>query len=100
MVPGVDNVSNPVLIKMAKHELIYPPTARRSKNQAQVILQALVNEDGWVGDIYVIRTNSENIDFVVSTKQTVSFWLYEPARQAGCPVAVYFTVVADFILHN
>jgi len=96
MMSGVGNVSNPVLIDLSKHDLIYPPSGVKAREDAQVIVQAIVNEDGSVGELFVIRSTTRNVDFSVSTKQTVSFWRYKPARYEGCPVAVYFTVVADF----
>ena len=93
---GVGNVSNPTIIAASKITPLYPEQARLKRGEGIVILQALVYEDGWVGDIEVLRSSGPDPEFKVSAAQTVSFWRYKPAMQDGCPVAAYFTVVANY----
>ncbi len=95
---GGGGVSNPELLPVSKLDVIYPSSARGARQEARVILQAIINEDGWVSDISVIDTDTDNIDFLTAAKQTVSFWRYKPAEHEGCPVAVYFTIVVSWRL--
>lgn len=97
MLAGIEDVENPTLIEITKMEPIYPPDAAYDREAAQVILQAILHEDGSVGDVTVLKSNARNINFNVAAKNTISFWRYEAARKAGCPVTVYFTVVVDFL---
>ncbi len=99
LLAGVDNVSNPILIESSKVDPQYPELARVARVDGQVVLQAIVKEDGVVGDISVIRVNRPNLGFEDSAIDAVRRWLYMPALADCTPVDVYFTVVIDFSLH-
>jgi TonB family protein len=96
---GVNNVSNPILIESTKVDPEYPDLARVARVDGQVILQAIVKEDGVVGDISVIRVNRPNLGFEGAAIEALKRWLYMPALADCTPVEVYFTVVIDFSLH-
>lgn len=88
--------TNPVLLEHVDPE--YPELARVARVHGQVILQALVDVNGRVNDVEVIRTNRPNLGFEESAIEAVLQWRHTPAMQDGVPIQVYFTVVVDFSL--
>jgi protein TonB len=99
LLAGVGDVTNPVLIQESKVEPEYPELARVARLEGNVILQAIIQADGSVGNIEVLRTNRPNMGFEDAAILAVSQWAYKPALQNGRPVEVYFTVFVDFKLH-
>jgi len=99
LLAGVGDVTNPVLIQESKVEPEYPELARVARLEGNVILQAIIQADGSVGSIEVLRTNRPNMGFEDAAILAVSQWAYKPALQNGRPVEVYFTVFVDFKLH-
>lgn len=95
LMAGVDGVTNPKLRR--KIAPSYP--SRGNFETAQVILQAIVDTDGSVGDVRVIRCNNPGKGFERAAKRAVRRWRFDPATKDGKPVAVYFTVVVDFLGH-
>jgi hypothetical protein len=90
-------VSDPVAIESTKLPLIFPPAEEHPGGEsARVVLNALVFEDGVVGNSHVLMSNARNFDFNVTSKQTIAFWRYEPAILDGCPVTVHLTVIVEF----
>jgi protein TonB len=99
LLAGVGNVSNPILIPESKVDPEYPELARVARLEGNVILQAIIHDDGTVGEIEVLRTNRPNMGFEEAAMEAVSQWRYKPALQNGRPVEVYFTVFVNFTLH-
>lgn len=87
-------VTPPVL----KHKLEpeYPEIARRARLEGRVILEAVISATGSVEEVRILR--SSNPLFDEAAIEAVQQWEYEPARQSGRPVAVYFTVDVVFSL--
>jgi protein TonB len=92
LVVGGD-VTAPELIHRVEPE--YPELARLGRLQGKVILEAIINKDGDVEQIKVLRGNQQFND---AAMEAVRQWKYRPALQSGRPVAVYFTVVVEFSL--
>jgi protein TonB len=99
LLAGVGDVTNPILIPESKIEPEYPELARVARLEGNVILQAIIHDDGTVGDIEILRCNRPNMGFEDSAVEAVSQWRYKPALQNGKPVEVYFTVFVEFKLH-
>jgi protein TonB len=95
--PGFDNVTPPVLVQRV--EPIYPELPRRAGLPGEVVLRAVILEDGEVVEIEVLRCNRPNLGFEDAAIRAVSQWRYEPATQFGRSVAVYVTVYVTFTLH-
>jgi protein TonB len=64
----------------------------------RVILQAIIRQDGSVGDIQVLSSPGKNFGFDEAAVEAVRQWRYKPGLQNGKPVDVYFTVVVEFTL--
>jgi protein TonB len=76
----------------------YPEIARKAKVAGRVILQAIVRQDGSVGDIQVLSSPGKSFGFDESAVEALRQWRYKPGLQNGKPVDVYFTVVVEFTL--
>lgn len=89
-------VTPPQLVRRVEPE--YPENARRSGVEGKVILQAVVEEDGTIGSLKLLRAPSLDIGLSDAARRAVSAWKYEPATEYGKPVRVYLTVVVTFKL--
>src|SRR5687768_3335937 len=71
----------------------YPDSVRKEKVSGSVVIQAVVQKDGSVGPLSVVRPVHPDLD--AAALEAVRQWNYEPARQNGQPVAVYLTITVD-----
>jgi TonB family protein len=69
--------------------------ARKARVEGKVILEAVIDTDGSVIDVKVLRS-IPLLD--KSAIEAVRRWKYRPALQQGRPVKVFFTVVVEFNL--
>jgi len=99
LIAGVGDVTNPVRIEETAVQPEYPELARVARLEGNVILQAIVNSDGSVGDVEVLRCNRPNLGFEEAAIEAVQQWRYKPALQNGKPVEVYFTIYVEFTLN-
>ena len=90
---GTDGVTNPEVIPRSKVLPVFPPKFR---GRGQVILQIVVEVNGAVSEISVIRCDRPGKGLEKSAANAVKQWRYKPALKDGKPVPVYFTVVMDF----
>ena len=75
----------------------YPESARRDKIMGLVVLYCMIDVDGTVKDVRVLReANTALSDAAV---EAVRGWRFEPAKDgAGKPVAVYYALTVKFNL--
>lgn len=89
---GVD-----AMIQFLGEELIYPKDARKKGIEGRVILQFIVNTDGSISNIEVIKSVYESLDKeAVRAVSQMPKW--KPATQQGKPVVVKFTMPIVFKL--
>jgi TonB family protein len=101
LLSGEDGVTTPMLIPESKVNPEYPEDARKNGIMGRVILQAMVERTGAVGELEVLTVEPEAYQpFIDSAKKAISQWRYEPATLDGQPVDVYFTVKIDFKLDS
>ena len=86
----------PKRIKEVPPEFPQPAREQHQFNEAFVILSAVVQTDGSVGDIKVERCSREGYGFEEVAIKAVSQWKYEPAIVDGKPVAFAFHIRVDF----
>jgi protein TonB len=96
--PGLDGVSFPMLLKGSQVLPEYPALARKAGVSGKVLLEAVVRADGSVGDVKVLQSPGANLGFEDVTMEAVRQWRYRPGMQNGRPVAVFFTIVVEFVL--
>jgi len=74
----------------------YPELARRARMEGFVILQAIIDKQGNVTDVEVLRGLGLGLD--VAAQEAVKQWKYTPTYYNGRPVEVILTVNVVFQL--
>src|SRR3569623_1126389 len=78
----------------------YPALSKRLGEEGVVRLNILVNPDGSVAQLEIVK-RSGYARLAESARKTVqSSWKFEPARQAGKPVAAWVIVPIQFTLRS
>lgn len=75
----------------------YPEAARTTGQEARVVLKIVVERDGHVGRIQVLKGEEP---FVTSALSVVKTWKYEPAQMDGEPISVFKIVNITFSLRD
>lgn len=75
----------------------YPESARTTGQEAKVVLKIVVELDGHVGRVQVLKGEEP---FVSAALAVVKTWKYEPATLEGAPLAVFKIVNITFSLRN
>jgi len=75
---------------------VYPEPARRAGIEGPVILEVIVNTEGAVRDVRVLR--GMPLGMTESAEDAVRRWRWEPAQYNGRPVEVYVVVTVTFRL--
>jgi protein TonB len=98
MLAGVGGVTQPVRIEESYVRPNYPEVARLARIECRVVLQAVIQSDGTVGEISVLSCSQPALGFEEEAIEAVQQWRYRPALEGNRPVDVYFTVLVDFAL--
>ena len=90
----VGEVDPPVRIHYV--DPLYTEIARRARIHGMVILQAIINTEGLVTDVKVLKPLSMGLseEAVKAVKQ----WRYKPSTKNGRPVNVQLSVTVNFQL--
>jgi len=75
----------------------YPEEARTAGQESVVILKVVIEKDGSVGRIQVMKGDEP---FVAAALAAVKQWRYSPAQLEGVPIAVYRIVKIPFRLRS
>ena len=87
------------LMKYLQGNIKYPPEAAKNKIEGRVILQFVVEKTGEVGEVKVVRPISEELD-AEAVRVVKSLPKFEPGRQDGEAVAVWYTLPISFKLQS
>lgn len=74
----------------------YPELARRARMEGIVILEAIIDQQGNVKDVNILRGLGLGLD--VAAQAAVQQWKYTPTTYNGRPVEVILTVTVQFEL--
>jgi protein TonB len=74
----------------------YTKIGLHSRIEGTVVLKAVIDERGRVSDVHVLSGLPMGLDQVAV--DTVQGWTFEPAKLAGRPVKVYYTLTIKFEL--
>ncbi len=88
----------PILVPGTRALPEYPDLARRAGLQGTVILLVVVEKDGTVGEIEVVKSPDQRWGFDLTAIDAVKRWRYQPALMNGVPVAAYIQVMVEFTL--
>jgi periplasmic protein TonB len=80
---------------LAQPQPVYPPLARQARIQGNVVLHAIIDKDGRVGELQVI---SGHPLLVQSALDAVKNWRYQPTQLNGDAVEVDTTITVTFVL--
>jgi len=80
--------------KTKDHPLRYPEAMLKARREGLVVAEAVISSQGCVRELRVVK--SAGLEFDVAALLAVSRWEFEPARQAGQPIAVRMTVTVNF----
>ena len=86
------------LMKYLNTHIQYPPMAAEENIQGKVILQFIVEKDGSVGEVKVVRSVRKDLDKeAIRVAKSLQF---TPGRQNGQPVRVWYTLPFTFKLQG
>jgi protein TonB len=91
-----DDMTMPKIV--TKVDPVYPNDARDARVDGKVVLQAVIRENGTVGEVQVLTAIPNWPSLDRSAVEAVQQWKYRPAVKDGHPVSVYFTVMIQFRL--
>lgn len=74
----------------------YPAEARAARIQGLVILEAIIDQNGRVTDLQVLKSLPYGLD--QAAMEAVRQWRFAPATKDGQPVAVVFNLTVNFKL--
>lgn len=87
-------VSSPMIIYKVEPE--YSEEARKAKFQGTVIISAIVDVDGILKDIKVVRALGLGLD--EKAIEAIQKWRFKPGVKDGKPVAVHVSIEVNFRL--
>lgn len=83
-------------VPMRKVDPRYVPSAVAEKVEGNVKLSAVIHQDGSVGEITILQSLDERLDF--AAREALSKWLFQPATRDGTPIDVDAIVEVPFRL--
>jgi protein TonB len=75
----------------------YPEAARATGQEARVVLKVVVEKDGSVARVQVLKGEEP---FVAAAIAAVKTWRFSPAQLDGQPIAVFLTIPVKFSLRE
>ena len=86
-------------MRYLQENIKYPPEAAKNDIEGRVIVQFIIDETGQVGEIKVVRPISEELD-AEAVRVVKNLPKFEPGRQDGEAVAVWYTLPISFKLQS
>ncbi|MCI0531179.1 MAG: energy transducer TonB [candidate division Zixibacteria bacterium] len=81
---------------ITKDAPVYPDMARRSNIEGVVYLKLLIDKEGKVRDVQVLKKAAADLGFEDSAVEAAWKWTFSPAIQNGKPIAVWTTIPVRF----
>ena len=81
---------------MRQVRAVFPDIARVVRATGIVELRALVDENGSVTDVAVVRCTRPGVQFEIEADRAVRRFKYRPATRDGVPVKMWVTVRVNF----
>jgi protein TonB len=93
---GDPGVTPPVLLRRPADG--YPETARQARVEGVVELRALVDENGAVVNVEMVRSSRPGYRFEMEAERQARGRRYRPATKDDVPVRVWLPIVVSFKL--
>ena len=87
-------VTPPALVRQPA--VIYPEMARQARMEGVVELRALVDENGNVIDVKLVRTSRPGYRFEAEADRHTRGRKYRPATKGGVAVRVWLPIIVNF----
>ena len=87
------------MTKFLQRNIQYHANAAKNEVEGRVILQFVVEKDGQIGDVKVVRSVDPELD-AEAMRVVKSMPNFIPGRQDGKPVAVFYTIPISFKLQS
>ena len=87
------------LMKYLMENVSYPAEAAKNKIQGRVVVQFVVEADGHIGEVKVVRSVDKELD-EEAVRVIKSLPDFTPGYQDGKPVAVWYTVPVSFMIRE
>ena len=87
------------LMKFLQENVVYPPEAARDSAQGKVVVQFVVEKDGSIGEVKVVRSVHELLD-AEAVRVVKMLPKFTPGRQNGQVVLVWYTLPVTFKLQE
>lgn len=87
------------LMKYIQSHIKYPPTAAKNHVQGRVIVQFVVEKNGRIGEVKVVRSVDKDLD-KEAVRVCKSLPKFTPGRQNGQAVSVWYTLPVTFKLQG
>ncbi len=87
------------LMRYLQENIKYPPEAAKNDIEGRVIVQFIIDKTGQVGEVKVVRPISEELD-AEAVRVVKALPKFEPGRQDGEAVSVWYTLPISFKLHS
>ena len=95
--PGA-GISVPTVVREVKPQ--YTPEAMRLKIQGSVEIEAVVQANGTVGDVRVVKSLDRTHGLDEEARKAARNWIFSPAKdREGKAVPVIVTLILDFRIH-
>lgn len=92
--PGGEKARN----KYLRESIVYPELEKDSNIQGKVVVNFIVEKDGSLSNIKILKSVSENIDKeAIRVIYNMPKWI--PGKQRGKPVRVYVNLLMRFTLN-
>ncbi len=85
------------LMKYIESHIKYPPLAAQNNVQGIVVVQFVVNKDGSIGEVKVVRSVDKDLD-KEAIRVIKTLPKFTPGRQNGKAVSVWYTLPVSFKL--
>lgn len=86
-------------VTIFKTEPIYPYRAKRLNINGNVHVKFLVNEQGYVGKIQILKSTPPGI-FDKSVRRALESWRFAPGKVSGCAVSTWVITTIEFRLEG
>lgn len=80
--------------------VIYPELGKKAGMQGYVILEVILQKDGYVGDVRVLGGNLQSLGFPEAAMRAVKKLRFTPGKLRGQPVDVIMTLNVQFRLNR
>ena len=87
------------LMRYLQGNIKYPPEAAKNDIEGRVIVQFIIDKTGQVGEVKVVRPISEELD-AEAVRVVKALPKFEPGRQDGEAVSVWYTLPINFKLQG